>query len=38
LEALLPSFWFFGNFLYIGTYMADARTSAFPLVGSEQSD
>jgi hypothetical protein len=32
------SFWFFENFLYIGTCMADARTSALPLVGSEESD
>jgi hypothetical protein len=32
------SVWFFENFLYIGTYMADARTSALPLVGSEESD
>jgi hypothetical protein len=32
------SFWFFENFLYIGTYMADARSSALPLVGSEESD
>lgn len=32
------SFWFFENFLYIGTYMADARTAAMPLVGSEESD
>ena len=32
------SFWFFENFLYIGTYMADARTSALPLVGSGESD
>jgi hypothetical protein len=31
-------FWFFENFPYIGTYMADARTSALPLVGSEDSD
>jgi hypothetical protein len=31
-------FWFFENFPYIGTYMADARTSALPLVGSEVSD
>jgi hypothetical protein len=31
-------FWFFENFPYIGTYMADARTSALPLVGSEESD
>ena len=27
------SFWFFENFLYIGTYMADARAMALPLVG-----
>jgi hypothetical protein len=32
------SFWFFENFPNIGTYMADARTSALPLVGSEESD
>jgi hypothetical protein len=32
------SFWFFENFPYIGTYMADARTAALPLVGSEESD
>ena len=32
------SFWFFENFLYIATYMGDARTSALPLVGSEESD
>ncbi|HET7260051.1 MAG TPA: hypothetical protein VFI75_10035, partial [Candidatus Acidoferrum sp.] len=31
-------FWFFENFLYIGTYMADARASALPLVGSDESD
>jgi len=31
-------FWFFENFLYIGTYMADSRTAALPLVGSEESD
>ena len=31
-------FWFFENFPYIGTYMADARTAALPLVGSEESD
>jgi hypothetical protein len=31
-------FWFFENFPYIGTYMADARTAARPLVGSEISD
>ena len=31
-------FWFFENFLYIGTYMADARTSALALVNSDESD
>jgi hypothetical protein len=31
-------FWSFENLLYIGTYMSDARTSALPLVGSEDSD
>jgi hypothetical protein len=31
-------FWFFENFLYIGTYMADARASALPLVGSGDHD
>lgn len=36
--AAFGSSWFFENFLYIGTYMADARTSALPLVGSEDSD
>jgi hypothetical protein len=32
------SFWFFENFLYIGTYMADARTLDLPLVGSGDHD
>jgi hypothetical protein len=32
------SFWFFENFLYIGTYMFDARVSAMPLVGSDEND
>jgi len=32
------SFWFFENFIYIGTYMADARTASLPLVGSGDSD
>ena len=32
------SFWFFENFLYIGTYMADARALALPLVGSGDHD
>jgi hypothetical protein len=31
-------FWFFENFLYIGTYMADARALALPLVGSGDHD
>ena len=31
-------FWLFENFPYIGTYMADARTSALSLVGSDESD
>ena len=32
------SFWFFENFPYIGTYMADARAGVLQLVGSETSD
>ena len=32
------AFWFFENFLYIGTYMADARTVTLPLVGSGEHD
>ncbi len=32
------SFWFFENFLYIGTYMKDARANALPLVNSEIGD
>src|SRR5258708_22591421 len=32
------SFWFFENFPYIGTYMADARAQDFPLVGSGDHD
>ncbi|MBS1839555.1 MAG: hypothetical protein JSS69_08100 [Acidobacteria bacterium] len=32
------SFWFFENFLYIGTYMADARALQLPLVGSGDHD
>jgi len=31
-------FWFFENFPYIGTYMADARSDSLPLVGSDVSD
>jgi hypothetical protein len=31
-------FWGFENLLYIATYMADARTSALPLVGADESD
>lgn len=32
------AFWFFENFLYIGTYMADARDQALPLVGGGEHD
>ena len=32
------AFWTFENLLYVATYMADARTSALPLVGSDESD
>jgi hypothetical protein len=32
------AFWLFENFLYIGTYMADARALALPLVGSGDHD
>jgi hypothetical protein len=32
------AFWFFENFLYIGTYMSDARAASLPLVGSGDSD
>ncbi|HWQ03292.1 MAG TPA: hypothetical protein VNL38_02325 [Candidatus Nitrosotenuis sp.] len=32
------AFWFFENFLYIGTYMADARRLTLPLVGSGEHD
>jgi len=32
------AFWFFENFLYVATYMADARRSALPLVGADESD
>jgi len=32
------AFWFFENFPYIGTYMADARAQALPLVGSGEHD
>lgn len=31
-------FWFFENFPYIGTYMADARDQALPLVGGGEHD
>lgn len=31
-------FWFFENFLYIGTYMSDARTLIRPIVNSDESD
>jgi hypothetical protein len=32
------TFWTFQNLLYVAAYMADARTSAMPLVGSDESD
>jgi hypothetical protein len=32
------AFWGFQNLLYVATYMADARRSALPLVGSDESD
>lgn len=32
------AFWFFENFPYIGTYMADARAQNLPLVGSGDHD
>lgn len=32
------AFWFFENFPYIGTYMADARAQVLPLVGSGDHD
>jgi len=35
---VFAGFWFFENFLYIGTYMADARTQALQLVGSGEHD
>jgi hypothetical protein len=31
-------FWLFENFLYIGTYMSDARTLLLPIVNSDESD
>lgn len=34
----LTSFWGFQNLLYIATYMGDARRSALPLVGADESD
>jgi hypothetical protein len=32
------SFWFFENFLYIGTYMKDARDQALPLINGDIGD
>ena len=32
------AFWFFENFLYIGTYMKDARAEALPLVNGDIGD
>lgn len=34
----LCAFWTFENLLYVATYMSDARRSALPLVGSDESD
>jgi hypothetical protein len=36
--AAFCAFWFFENLLYVAAYMADARRSALPLVGSDESD
>jgi len=35
---VFSTFWFFENFLYIGTYMKDARACALPLVNSDTGD
>ncbi len=35
---VFSAFWFFENFLYIGTYMKDARDSALPLVNGDIGD
>jgi hypothetical protein len=32
------AFWFFENFLYIGTYMKDARAGALPLINGDIGD
>jgi hypothetical protein len=32
------AFWFFENFLYIGTYMKDARAEALPLINGDIGD
>lgn len=32
------AFWTFENLLYVATYMGDARRSALPLVGGDESD
>lgn len=37
-SAAFCAFWTFENLLYIATYMGDARRSALPLVGSDESD
>jgi len=34
----VTAFWMFENLLYVAAYMADARRSAMPLVGSDESD
>ena len=35
---VFSAFWFFENFLYIGTYMKDARADALPLVNGDIGD
>jgi hypothetical protein len=35
---IFSAFWFFENFLYIGTYMKDARAAALPLVNGDIGD
>jgi len=32
------TFWFFENFLYVGTYMRDARSEALPLINGDIGD
>jgi len=35
---VFSTFWFFENFLYIGTYMKDARDDALPLINGDIGD